>query len=125
MYTQLWNKYLPIIKILLKRSLKGEQTLNLNVTDFERAGIARKGGSKFVIGFSKGKADNVIASSPLAKDLSTTLLQDAILKDLFLQNDYQITMNTKYQLVIKCIPVPMLEDEVTTEAVHEEAAVAF
>ena len=36
MYTQIWNKYLPIIRILLKRSTGSDQTLNLNATDFER-----------------------------------------------------------------------------------------
>ena len=46
MYTQIWSKYLPIIKILLKRSANGNQTLELNRIDFERAGTGRKAGRR-------------------------------------------------------------------------------
>ena len=123
MYTQIWVKYLPIIKILLKRSLTGEQTFNLNVSDFERAGIARKGGNKFSIGFSKGKAENVITSSQLAKSLSETLLDDAMVRDLFLQNDYRLTMNTKYQLSIKCTPQHKPESELISDTVNAEEVI--
>lgn len=103
MYTQIWNQYLPVIRILLKRAANGQQTLPLNIADFERAGIARKAGNKFNLHFSGGRADNVINAAPLAKDFAATLLQDAVIKDLFTKNDYQITMNTKYQLGIQFI----------------------
>ena len=117
MYTQLWSKYLPIIRILIKRSATQDQLLDLDVTDFDRAGIARKAGNKFNLIFSNGKATNSIGSSPLAKDLITTLLDDAIVKELFTQNEYHITVNTKYKLSIKCIQ--KVEEEVL---VAEEAA---
>jgi hypothetical protein len=103
MHTQIWNKYLPIIKILLKRSASGDQLLDLNLTDFERAGIARKSGYKFTIQFSNGRVDNVISSVPLAKDLATALLEDAAVKELLQQNDYQVSMNPKYQIGIKFV----------------------
>ena len=38
MYNHIWKKYLPIIKILLKKSVAEEQVLALNRVDFERAG---------------------------------------------------------------------------------------
>jgi hypothetical protein len=104
MYTKIWDKYLPIIKILLKRAAGGDQVLNLNLTDFERAGIARKSGYKFTIQFSNGRVDNVISSVPLAKDLATALQEDPAVKSLLQQNDYHISMNPKYQLGIKFIP---------------------
>jgi hypothetical protein len=104
MYTQVWSKYLPILRILLKKSVAGEQLFNLNISDFEKLGAARKAGYKFNIHFSKGRVDNVISSSEMAKDLAATLLQDATIKDLFMANDYTISMNTKFQLTIKFIP---------------------
>ena len=118
MYTQIWNKYLPIIKILLKKSVNGDQTLAMNVTDFERAGMGRKTGYKFNIQFSNGKVDNIISSSPLAKDLAAILLQDEMVKDLFARNNYYLNMNAKYQLGIKHIPREVLtpEPEVTETA---------
>lgn len=101
MYTQLWNKYLPVIKILLKRSGANEQLLDINTLDFERAGGKRKSGNKFHIHFVNGKVDNAIGSSVAAKDLATTLLEDEVAKELLAQNEYDISMNTKFQLLIK------------------------
>jgi hypothetical protein len=101
MYTQIWNKYLPIIKILLKRSAVNDQVLELNRIDFERAGSGRKAGYKFNIEYTKGRVSNVISGSPLAADLAAVLQQDGIMKTLFSENDYQLGLNTKFQLSIK------------------------
>ena len=101
MYTQVWTKYLPIIRILLKRSATGDQTLDMKRIDFERAGSGRKAGYKFTIEFRKGRVSNLISSSPLASNLAAVLLQDPVVKDLFLKIDYDISLNTRFQLHIK------------------------
>ena len=101
MYTHIWSKYLPIIKILLKRAATADQTLSLNRIDFERAGSGRKAGYKFNIDFANGKVSNVISGSPLASDLAAVLLQDEMAKNLFRENEYQVSLNTKFQLSIK------------------------
>ena len=123
MYTQIWNKYLPIIRILLKRSTTGDQLLNLNVTDFERAGAARKSGYKFAINFVNGRVDNIISASPLAKDLAAVLLEDAVVKDLFSRNDYDVTMNAKFHLGIKYHARPVVADENSEENTEVEETV--
>jgi hypothetical protein len=114
MYTHIWLKYLPIIRILLKKTTAGEQTLNLNRIDFERAGIARKAGYKFTIEYKNGKVGNVISTSPLAMDLAAVMLEDATIKNLFAANNYEVSLNTKFQLSIKnCTvkaEVPELEE---------------
>jgi hypothetical protein len=126
MYTQVWTKYLPIIRILMKRSLTGEQSLDMNRIDFERAGSGRKAGYKFTIEFRKGRVSNLISSSPLASNLSTVLLQDPVVKDLFQKNDYDISLNTKFQLHIKNIsaeqPVLQEADSVTSDSHSNEAS---
>ena len=109
MFTHTWSKYLPVIKILLKRSQSGEQIFNLNVADFQNKG-AKKTGEKFSIQFSKGKAGDMIRSSAMAKDLAFVLLNDTIVHDLFLKNEYNISMNSKFQLTIQFIPAPVKED---------------
>lgn len=53
MFSQAWNIYLPIIKILLKRSAGADQTLDMNRTDFERAAGGRKAKLTFSISFIK------------------------------------------------------------------------
>jgi hypothetical protein len=117
MYTHIWSKYLPIIKILLKRSATADQTLSLNRIDFERAGSGRKAGYKFNIDFSNGKVSNVISGSALASDLATVLLQDEMAKNLFRENEYKISLNTKFQLAIKNSAVLLQEaSEETTGA---------
>jgi hypothetical protein len=106
MYKQVCNKYLPVIRILIKRSLSADQTLNLNATDFERASAGRKAGYKFSMGFSNGRLSSTVSTSPVAKDLQETLLQDELIKDCFKQNDYLVEMTPKFLLTIKALPNP-------------------
>jgi len=101
MYTHIWNKYLPIIRILLKKSASGEQTLDLNRIDFERAGTGRKAGYKFTIELTNGRVANVISTSPLAMDLAAVLLEDSVVKELVRSNNYSISLNTKFQVGLK------------------------
>jgi hypothetical protein len=100
MYIHVWNKYLPIIKILMKKSFSGSQTLDLNRIDFEKAGSGRKSGYKFSIDFKKGRVSNVISGSALASDLATVLLNDAATKGIMAEIDITISLNTKFQLAI-------------------------
>lgn len=101
MYTQIWSKYLPIIKILLKRTLNGDQVLDLNRIDFERAGSGRKAGYKFSIEFTRGRVANIISGSALASDLAFVMLEDETIKPLLLANHYVVSLNTKFQLSLK------------------------
>lgn len=101
MYTQIWSKYLPIIKILLKRTANGDQVLDLNRIDFERAGSGRKAGYKFNIEFNKGRVANIISGSALASDLAFVMLEDLNVKAILLENHFTVSLNTKFQLSLK------------------------
>lgn len=116
MYTQVWAKYLPIIKILLKKSITADQELALNRIDFEKLGIARKAGYKFTILFEEGKAGNTIGGIQLARDLATVLLENNDTKYLFKHNTYEVTLTTKFVLQIinktkNPVPLPTAEPE--------------
>ena len=130
MYTSIWRKYLPIIKILLKRSANGEQVLDLNRVDFERAGSGRKAGYKFTIELNNGKVRNVISGSPLALNLATVLLEDDANVDVLRNNHYEISLNTKFQLTTKNLsakvdkPVKPKVAEPEAEVPEEEEASA-
>lgn len=107
MFIQLWNKYLPVIKILLKRSANGEQTLSMNKTDFERAAAGKKLKHTFKVFIRDGKLENAPKQSQLVKQLHTALLEDDITKQLLKQQEYQFILNTNFQLVIRnCNPTP-------------------
>ncbi|HUR10838.1 MAG TPA: hypothetical protein VM012_05690 [Flavitalea sp.] len=120
MYVQVWNKYLPIIKILMKRAVTAVQTLDMNRIDFERAGSGRKAGYKFIIEFTKGRVANVISGSPLASDLALVMLQDPVVKTLFQSQDYKISLNTKFQLRIEHVPGPMAAQEATNSVEEKQ-----
>ena len=101
MYNHIWKKYLPIIKILLKKSIIEDQVLDLNRIDFERAGTGRKAGYKFKIEFTDGKVGNVISGSALAMHLAQIILEDAGAREIISENNFEVNLNTKFQLTIK------------------------
>jgi DNA polymerase III sliding clamp (beta) subunit (PCNA family) len=106
MYTNVWSKYLPIIRIVMKRSLAAEQILALNAGDFERAGMKRKSGYKFSFGLKQGKLKHVIIDLPLASSLASVLLEDKAVNELIQTNEFHFTLSPKYELTIRHIPQP-------------------
>ena len=100
MYVHVWNKYLPIIKILMKKTAAGTQTLDLNRIDFERAGSGRKAGYKFTIEFKQGRVSNIISGSALATDLAAVLINDPATKVILANNYLAVSLNTKFQLIL-------------------------
>ena len=104
MYTNVWSKYLPIIRIVMKRSLAAEQMLALNAPDFERAGMKRKSGYKFSFNLKEGKLKNVIIDLPLASSLASVLLEDKAIGELIRTNEIHISLSPKYELTIRHVP---------------------
>ncbi len=92
---------MPIIRILMKKSVSEEQVLDLNRIDFERAGTGRKAGYKFKIEFTGGKVGNVISGSTLAMHLAQVMLEDDATQQIINEYDFEISLNTKFQLTIR------------------------
>ena len=120
MYKTVWAKYLPVIRIILKKSLNADQSLALNIPDFERAGMTRKSGYKFLIKLKEGKPGSVIIDSPLASGLVSTLVEDSALQDLIFNNEFHISLNPKFELAIKHIPKEELVEETAKDADNTE-----
>ena len=102
--TNVWTKYLPILRIILKKSIAEEQVFALNVPDFERAGFKRKSGYKFLIRLKDGRLDNVLTDAPVASSLVSALLEDAAIRELVQTHEFHISMNAKFQLTIRHVP---------------------
>ena len=85
----------------MKKSVSEEQVLDLNRIDFERAGTGRKAGYKFKIEFLNGKVGNVISGSQLAMHLAQVITEDDAAQEILNQNNFEISLNTKFQLSIK------------------------
>lgn len=124
MFIQLWNKYLPVIKILLKRSATSEQTLSMNKTDFERAAGGKKLKHTFKVFIRDGKLENAPKQSQLVKQLHTSLLEDDITKQLLKQQEFQFILNSNFQLLIRNLsPAPVKpepKEEIKTETINSE-----
>ena len=115
MFTQTWNKYLPIIKILMKRSSTGPQTLDMNQTDFQRAAGGRKVKFTFTVTLHKGRIQNITSPPPLARELSVILQEDDMTRKLVRQQDYEFSLNSAFQLTIKNNAPPGTESTTETE----------
>lgn len=111
MFTQTWNKYLPIIKILLKRSVNGSQTLDMNSTDFQRAAGGRKVKYTFSFMLIKGRLQQITSPTPLAKELIVLLQADEMTRKLIRAQDFEMMMNNSFQLTIKNCTPPASETE--------------
>ena len=120
MYIHVWNKYLPIIKILLKKSHAANQTLDLNRIDFEKAGSGRKSGYKFSIEFKNGRVSNVISGSALATDLATVLTNDTAIRSIMSDQDVMISLNTRFQLLITNKNAEKARQELQLQNEHHE-----
>lgn len=116
MFTQTWNKYLPIIKILMKRSVSGLQTLDMNSTDFQRAAGGRKVKFTFSISLHRGRIQNNSTPPPLARELSVVLQENIETGKLIRQYDYEFSLNSNFQLTIKnSSPIIAEPDSITTD----------
>ncbi len=100
-YFSVWNKYLPVIRILLKKSAATEQNLVMNRIDFERAGGSRKSGYRFVLNFIDGRSDMLLSGNELAQTLISVLMNDAVIHEHLLKYNYTFTFTSRYQLQIK------------------------
>ena len=109
MYTYTWKKYLPVIRILLKRSAGAEQTVNLNRTDFEKTTKLRKPACTFSVEVVKGRLSPLDISVP-ARDLVGILLEDDVTRTLLRQHHYTIGLSSDFLLSIKNTTPVVQED---------------
>jgi len=126
MFSQVWKKYLPVIVILLKRSVNSEQTLSMNPSDFQRAA----GGRKIKYSFSNlqlnnGRINNMVKHQPLAREFAEVMQEDEITRKFLQKKLFEFSMNNGFQLTIKNNtapeePVAILEESDETVKSDEE-----
>jgi hypothetical protein len=122
MYLQTWNKYLPVIRILLKRSIAGPQQMSLSRIDFETGGSrTRKLTCSFNIQLERGRLVT-LSQSVTVKNLLEVLQQDDAVAQLMRQNMYEINLTNAFQLTITNI-TPVVEEETPEAAEVTEGAV--
>jgi hypothetical protein len=100
-YLQTWKKYIPVIRLYLKKSLTEDQQFKLNITDFESAGDRGKSGYTFNLQMENGKVTNNISGSAVARDLFELLKADDIIKAFLQEKSVKISVGKSFMLTIK------------------------
>lgn len=108
-YLVTWKKYLPVIRLHLKRSLSEDQNFKLNITDFESAGDRGKSGYTFSLILDNGKVTTSVSGSPVARDLYELLKTDEVSKAFFADRIVKIAVGKTFVLSIKTTSVPVLQ----------------
>ena len=114
-----WVKYVPIIRILLKRSLKEEQKLEMNSIDFIRAAGGRKVKYDFSFSLHNGRFENLELPTPLGRSLLDALNDDKVSSQFVKTNHLQFSMNKNFELVIRNTTPPPKKEELE----HTETSV--
>jgi hypothetical protein len=124
MYTIVWKKYLPVIKLLMKKASAGDQQLSLNKSDFEKDKMSRKTNVRFTFKMVNAIAQNASAVPPLGRELTSVLQEDSTVISLLQQKEFTFSMNSRYELVIHMEPKAKPEHDDADEAVPAEAILA-
>ena len=103
MFSQVWKKYLPVIMILLKRSVNGgDQSLSMNPSDFQRAAGGRKIKYSFTnLQLINGRINNMVKHQPLAREFAEVMQEDETVRKFLQKKHFEFSMNNGFQLVIK------------------------
>jgi hypothetical protein len=100
-YLATWKRYIPVIRLHLKRSLTEDQQFKLNITDFESAGDRGKSGYTFNIALENGKPTNNISGSAVARDLYEAMKEDEAIKSFLQNRSVKISVGKAFILSIK------------------------
>ncbi|HEY4198646.1 MAG TPA: hypothetical protein VGM63_24060 [Mucilaginibacter sp.] len=104
-YLQTWKKYIPVIRLYLKKSVSEDQQFKLNITDFESAGDRGKSGYTFNLQMENGKVINNISGSAVARDLFELLKADEVIKAFLQDKSVKISVGKSFVLTIKSSPI--------------------
>lgn len=99
-YIALWKKYLPVIKIQLKKSSAKSQTLDMNRIEFESAGDRDLSAYTFNLEIQNGKVTNDISGSAVARDLFKVLTADKESNEFLSDKTVKINMGKAFKLTL-------------------------
>lgn len=97
-YYRIWKKYLPVIRLFLKRCETGRQVIQLNKLDFESTGDRARTGYSFYLELKKAKAMNNIGSMAIARDLQHMLSEDETVTAFLKLAHVKISMGKNFEL---------------------------
>jgi len=102
-YQHLWMKYQAVIRVLLKKTSTGEQTLKLFKHELENAGGRDKQGYTFCVELINGKFVNRQNSTPIARDLVYILDENKDIKNWLKENSVKFSFDKTFELRLEKI----------------------
>jgi hypothetical protein len=99
MYSYTWKKYLPVIRLHLKKAMATEQIVALNRTDFERTTKTRKPACSFSVEVDKGRLSALNQSVP-ARNLLEILKEDPACNVILRAHHFTISLNSDFKLTL-------------------------
>jgi hypothetical protein len=104
-FSALWTKYLPVIRILLKRSINEPQQVSLGKMELQSVDNRKNANYSFNLEISKGKLENSIGGTVIGKDLYYLLSKDPVVSDFLTDKNVVIQMTRAAQLTLRSEPV--------------------
>lgn len=106
MYATVWQKFLPVIRIMIKKSIAADQVIKMNRYDFDRAGGGKKIAFSFTLVFTNGQVTNRYTSL-IAKELVPLMMADKALMATLSGRKFELEMNPRCELSIRYIAEPV------------------
>lgn len=98
----LWTKYLPAMRILLKKAMNEEQQIAFSKIELQSIDNRKNVNFSFNLEISNGKVESGIGVSPMGKDLFNVLNGDLLVRKFMLDKKIMIQMTRSSLLTFKC-----------------------
>jgi hypothetical protein len=101
-FLALWTKYLPAIRILLKKAVNEEQQITLSKMELQSVDNRKNVNFSFNLAISKGKVENSVGVPAMGKDLFNVLTNDQLVRNFMLDKNIMIQMTRASLITFKC-----------------------
>jgi hypothetical protein len=110
-FLALWTKYLPVIRIVLKKSLIDEQQIMVGKMELQSVDNRKNASYVFSLEIVNGRIVNGLGGSPIGKDLFFVLNNDTSVINFMSNKRITMKMGKAFQLTMNAELLPQ-----TTEA---------
>jgi len=118
-YTQLWKKYLPVIRLLLKKTADTDQKLQIYKHEFASTGAKNKLGYIFNLEIVNGKAVNKSAAIAVSFDLLNVLNDNELTNEWLKGKSVKISVNKACELTMMYLDKPVASEAIVTDIAAE------
>jgi hypothetical protein len=98
----LWTKYLPAMRILLKKAVNEEQQIAFSKIELQSIDNRKNVNFSFNLEISNGRVESTLGVSPMGKDLFNVLNSDQLVRSFMLDKKIIIQMTKSSLLTFRC-----------------------